>query len=80
MPDHAYAVLGRIPQGGDTYVVLREPYGAPQVGQRIDFGVAQFNGQPALPIGDDGVIAIPEAEFVLRFDTVSVPVQVQPEP
>lgn len=80
MPDHAYAVLGRIPQGGDTYVVLREPYGVPQVGQRIDFGVAQFNGQPALPIGDDGVIAIPEAEFVLRFDTVSVPVQVQPEP
>jgi hypothetical protein len=72
--NHAYAVLGLDESHGDTYVVLREPYGHLHKNQRIDFDSVEFEGRPVVGVGVDGVIALPEQAFRLRFRNVSVPV------
>lgn len=76
--NHAYAVLGLDELHGDTYVVLREPYGHLHKNQRIDFDSVQFEGRPPLAVGVNGVIALPEQAFRQRFRNVSVPVGTLP--
>ncbi len=73
VPNHAYTVLGIDESHADRYVVLRDPYGHLHKNQRIDFDWAEFAGRPALRVGLNGVIALPQDVFRKRFRAVSVP-------
>lgn len=76
--NHVYAMLGVVVRDREEYVVLREPYGAPQVGQKTHLPSVQFPGRPELVAGSAGVLVLPSDVFEARFRNVSVPVNAPP--
>jgi hypothetical protein len=74
LPEHSYAVLGRMARGNRDYVVLVDPYGShPQVPGYADGawedGAPRNRGEP-VQLGVHGVFALPESWFNRMFERV----------